>query len=541
MSHWKFVRTDERHRVLARRKVSRLGAGALGWILVCQGASAGEEHSREDRAALRSKRCDEDPRVRLGQVSKEACIGADLFFRETFGGNGRMCGSCHPAANNYTVDPKFIAALPEDDPLFIAEQAPNLSQLEVPELLRDLGLFLVNPDGFEQPTEKFVVRSASHILGLTMTTTLPLQHPFSASHAVDGTLYPFPGERLGWSGDGAPNEGLLRDFADGAIKQHATRSLAREEGADFFFPNDEERDAFAAFMRTIGRTNDVDLTAATLSDPGAERGRAAFVEGQCSICHDNAGALTPIAFDDETGDLIFANLSFEIGTALSRPRAVDELGIMWDGGHGPFAFDLNQDGITDSYGNGAMNVSSLIEAADTLPLFHNHSAATIEDAIAFYTTDAFAHSFAGSGGFPVPGEPIPLSDEEIGDLGRFLRVINVALNLQMALRRLEAGIEIAGLRQCDHEDTEIERQLYHLAAEELDDAVTVLGEVKCLHHEAQRELSRVVRRLKDPNLFGTGPRTRERNTKRLRDVVKKVNDSVAKGLDFNIGEGTLMF
>src|SRR5262245_26683356 len=43
--------------------------------------------------------------------------GERLFFEEQFNGNGRTCGSCHPAENNFTVDPVFIATLPADDPL----------------------------------------------------------------------------------------------------------------------------------------------------------------------------------------------------------------------------------------------------------------------------------------------------------------------------------------------------------------------------------------------------------------------------------------
>jgi cytochrome c peroxidase len=42
--------------------------------------------------------------------------GEALFFEETFGGNGRTCGTCHPAGNNLTIDPDFIANLPADAP-----------------------------------------------------------------------------------------------------------------------------------------------------------------------------------------------------------------------------------------------------------------------------------------------------------------------------------------------------------------------------------------------------------------------------------------
>src|SRR3954469_25225671 len=62
--------------------------------------------------ASASTTCSNDPRVQLGIVSQSVCVGAELFFRDEFGGNGRSCGSCHPADNNYTIDPTFIAQLP---------------------------------------------------------------------------------------------------------------------------------------------------------------------------------------------------------------------------------------------------------------------------------------------------------------------------------------------------------------------------------------------------------------------------------------------
>ncbi|MCH8872910.1 hypothetical protein IH824_09100 [candidate division KSB1 bacterium] len=54
--------------------------------------------------------------------------GRRLFFEETFAGNGRTCGSCHPAENNLTIDPAFIATLPDEDPLFVAEFNPELKE-----------------------------------------------------------------------------------------------------------------------------------------------------------------------------------------------------------------------------------------------------------------------------------------------------------------------------------------------------------------------------------------------------------------------------
>jgi hypothetical protein len=47
------------------------------------------EAGRGERQTEREARCLRDPRVLLGQVTLATCVGADLFFRETFGGNGR--------------------------------------------------------------------------------------------------------------------------------------------------------------------------------------------------------------------------------------------------------------------------------------------------------------------------------------------------------------------------------------------------------------------------------------------------------------------
>ena len=84
------------------------------------------------------------------KLDKLISKGAKLFFEETFSGNGRTCGTCHPASNNFTIDPAFIATLPNNDPLFVAEFNPALVGLERPALMRSDGLILENVDGLEQ-------------------------------------------------------------------------------------------------------------------------------------------------------------------------------------------------------------------------------------------------------------------------------------------------------------------------------------------------------------------------------------------------------
>ena len=45
---------------------------------------------------------------------------------------GAPAVTCHVESNNFTVDPEFIATLPPNDPLFVAETNPALATLENP-------------------------------------------------------------------------------------------------------------------------------------------------------------------------------------------------------------------------------------------------------------------------------------------------------------------------------------------------------------------------------------------------------------------------
>ena len=122
--------------------------------------------------------------------------GKQLFFNETFNGNGRTCGTCHPEENNFTIDPAFIATLPNDNPLFVAEFNPALKEnFENPKLMRQFGLIKENLDGFDDLQNKFVMRGVPHTLALPTSINSP------------------NGPRTGWSGDGAPGDGSSHSFA----------------------------------------------------------------------------------------------------------------------------------------------------------------------------------------------------------------------------------------------------------------------------------------------------------------------------------------
>ena len=380
--------------------------------------------------------------------------GEELFFNETFSGNGRTCGTCHRAENNFTIDPAFIATLPADDPLFIAEYDPKLEKLENPTLLRDFGLILANLDGMEDPENKFVMRSVSHTLGLSMSIQSSATEP--------------PLQMTGWSGDGAPGGGTLRDFATGAVIQHFTKSLDRVEGVDFRLPTADELDALEAFMLSLGRQEDPDLTTLRFSDPNAERGRLLFLAedsenrtvqaAKCNICHHNGGALT---IAGENGNFITGveNMAHPADlTGEPRPR---------DGG-----FGTQLDSATGGFGNNAFNTPSLWEAADTAPYFHHNGASTLEEAIAFYDSPAFKQS--------IEGQRLLLMDSggqemavEVDALAAFLRVINVLENIRSTSDYANRAIGQT-MSSAD--------KLLKMAKSDVDDILTVLAEGE-LHEE----------------------------------------------------------
>ncbi len=330
-------------------------------------------------------------------------------MKETFDGNGRTCGTCHPATNNFTLDPAFIAKLPKSDPLFVAETNPDLAKLENSKALRQRALVSENVDGFDRPA---VLRGVPHTLALPVSIA-PDDDEDSDQVFPDGSK---PVHALGWTADGSPQDGSLRRFAVGAIVQHLTKTLNRVEGVDFRLPTKAELAALEAFQRSLGRQEEVDLAALTFLDDAAQRGKDLFegvgVNRSCTACHANAGANV---VDDENPDEGF-NDNFDTGTRLLGTGPAE----------GGFGQD-HQNGVP-GFGNGTINTPPLIEAADTAPFFHNNSAATLEASIRFYTTPTFAKSPSGTF-----GGAFVLDDAAIADIAAFLRALNARENAHSAL------------------------------------------------------------------------------------------------------------
>ncbi|HSS76858.1 MAG TPA: hypothetical protein VLV54_08935 [Thermoanaerobaculia bacterium] len=394
--------------------------------------------------------------------------GFQIFFNEKFGGNGRTCGTCHPSDNNFTIDPKYLTTLAPDDPLFVAESNPALAtNFENPTLMRALGLIVENPDGFDNLATKFVLRSVPHLLGLRNSRT-PIQ---------PGSPNP-PAERLGWAGDGAPGAGTIRDFAVGAITQHFTKTLNRVPGTDFRLPTNDEMDALAAFQLALGRQEDLNLPAMQFKSPVVSRGQAIFLAldsqggtvaaGKCNACHGNGGAL---GIDHD-------NRNFNIGSEDLADHPAD---LIMPGARprdGGFGRAPNPRG---GFGNGRFNTPVVIEAADTGPFFHNNSATTIEEAVAFYNSNAFNNSEVGLSfkAADTGGIGIHLESTQVEAVSALLRVLNALENIRSSTEVDQAAVNL--------KDKGKAHMLLELASFDTRDAVRVLEE-RGLHLDAVAKL-----------------------------------------------------
>jgi hypothetical protein len=409
-------------------------------------------------------------------LGEQVARGREIFIKETFAGNGRTCATCHRPENNHTIDPKFIASLPKRDPLFVAEFNPALKDLEKPTLLRQLGLIVEHVDGFDKPP---ILRGVPHTLGLNLSMI---------SEAVDFPADSQFANALGWSGDGGVDDGSLRLFAKGAVIQHFPKTLNRAPGVDFRLPSDEELDALEAYMLSLGRQEELNLAVLKFSSPIVEQGKLlfdtkenrtdangqlVFGSGNCKGCHENAGANSSTTRKNASRDTGVEN-------ARNDPARLIDPSIAFDGGFGhEHRANCGPTGDMECFGDGRFNVPSLIEAADTAPYFHNNSVNTLEEAIAFYNTEAFNKS-PGSLTSSGKDRRVKIDSTEVVAISAFLRSVNALENIRSANQLA------AQARALDRDEG---AEILKLAVAETEDAVEVLeAGVLNLYPEALKRL-----------------------------------------------------
>jgi cytochrome c peroxidase len=433
------------------------------------------------------------PSTRAADFAKLLAQGRQLFVNEQFNGNGRRCGTCHVESNNFTIDPDFISKLPPTDPLFVAETNPALAvNFEKPNLMRKLGVFLENVDGYDDLASKFILRSVQNVQALTNSTKRP--DPSLGMDFSSNSLNADPPERLGWSNDGAP----LLEFAIVAIGQHATRTLHRRPGVDFRVPTDQELDALAAYQLALGRQEDFNLTKLQLKSKFATLGQILYLDtgniGQaghknCNACHFNAGGTSAVSFNSHS--LGFPKLdSTPRGFNMGAPTNVNDLplardlGLPRDGGFGVLPLPNGGFGNFCTVAICGMlltvaicgmllpfeefNTPPLVESADTAPFFHNHTVKDLESAIAFYGRPEFQSpkSIGNPNAIPIQISADP-NDPEVQELAAFLRVLNALENIRSSINIAERGRTMAS--EADAHD------LARLAYAETADAIKVLS------------------------------------------------------------------
>jgi hypothetical protein len=383
--------------------------------------------------------------------------GDNLFNGETFQGNGRTCATCHVASLNFALPPsniqsRFSTVSATFDPLFIGETNPssfdsgfdfNLNTLELTQTVQSAApcsgtlqgiitsgsgttaarakvLTQVSPTTFlvlggMNPALSGTVSDSNSCSGTVLSITsgslgaiagssvLGLEDPKRMRTSADTVNFPQGRGLILENIDGFPPTapvfrksphllnlsqrefgpfGLsasindLQSFATGAVTQHFPRTLARNIGGsdpDFRLPTPDELAAMEAFMRSLDFPAGTDPNKFNLNrfviTAAQQRGFAAFFGGaKCNFCHSST---------------ILANSStFNTGVVNQtiNTAAVDNLPCEPSTACGTRAFSARQ----------------LFNIANLGPFFHDGSAATLKDVLAFYNSSFFNTSPGGA-------------------------------------------------------------------------------------------------------------------------------------------------
>jgi hypothetical protein len=225
------------------------------------------------------------------------------------------------------------------------------------------GLILENIDGFSGAPNVF--RKSPHLLNLNQRF---------GSFGLSGNVFD------------------LQTFATGAVTQHFPRTLARNNGGtapDFRLPTSAELAAMEAFMRAQDFPAGNDPNKFNLNNflvtAAQQRGfNAFFGAAKCSFCH--------------SGQVLSDFVPFNTGVVNQtiNSAAVDNLPCEPASPCGSRTFITRQ----------------LFNIANLGPFFHDGSAATLKDVLAFYNSSNFANS-PGSQGFSGPISTTALETDDI--------------------------------------------------------------------------------------------------------------------------------
>lgn len=350
--------------------------------------------------------------------------GRRLFRHETFGGNGRTCGTCHSVANGTLTLEQIAERFAEDPtgPLFRGDGTDDGAGNGTTRIRADGTILITLPlPAHVQLTDDPTAGTVTLRRGIPTTLNTP---------ALDPVLM-YDGR--------APD---LVEQARDAIVTHAAATIA---------PTDEQLALIAAFQQTKSFFSSKALERFAAGGPppplptghtaAEKRGRRFFndvpisptsTEGLCAICH--SGPLLnesngfnplppPLGFVPK-GERFQSILSAELlpngdplrtYTVTNPDSSTFEVTIS-DPGRALTTGDFR--GFP--FGNlGQFKISSLRNVRHTAPYFHNNGAKTLEDVLAHYRLFFIIATPAVFPGAP----PIVLTDQDMADIIAFLKLL----------------------------------------------------------------------------------------------------------------------
>ena len=177
------------------------------------------------------------------------------------------------------------------------------------------------------------------------------------------------------------------------------------------------------------------------------------------------------------------------------------------------------------------------------PFFHNNAfflSSEIESAVFFYIDpNGFGASQAAKDMVPRFGTPIAFSTDEGNAIGRFLRALNVAFNLDLAKQRLNAALTLFNRFGGTRADLQI--SLMQLADTELNDALTVLSHapVQPFYPVSVDQIGTA--RSEIAAAIASPVSSRGGHISNAVSRVEGARDPIGANINYDLGSGNLMF
>lgn len=316
--------------------------------------------------------------------SKPSATGRRLFERETFGGNGRTCRTCHSRETG-TVSPEDAQnrfAIDPTDPLFLADGSDDGAGNGVNRMLLDATILMkiqlpANVSLLNDPARFVTLRR-----GIPTTLNTPALDPVLM---YDGRQPTLTSQALGALIDHAQPTKLP--------SQRDLQRIAEFELTESFFSSD----ALLTFART-GQAPSLPLG----TNDAETRGRRFFVDvalapddprpGSCAICHsgpmlNETNQFIPRAPFGRGGRFQSISVS-EFNTAnnplfnfrFQNSDGTSKIVITPDPGRALITGNAAEDGENLN----AFKIPTLWGATRTAPYFHDNSAKTLEDVMRHY-------------------------------------------------------------------------------------------------------------------------------------------------------------